>query len=118
MNWVEGTGEGLPCGTLAWVEHPVHGVVWAEKNYYTYKEPDAPEATRWYWIAFGLGEAFLIEEVMRFQVVTKPGSASEDWVTRAELIAALRAAETDTQHCFGIVSNAPCAIRFHLEKKP
>ncbi len=72
MKWTQGFGTELPKGALAWVEHPTHGVVWAEKDFYTNMDPGEPEVHVWVWCAYGFGDVFKLEEVTRYWLITKP----------------------------------------------
>jgi hypothetical protein len=72
--WQLGTGIGLPNGTLAWVDHPKHGIVWAELTYYVESDPGQSERTVWCWGAYGgsVGEILPAAEITRYQVVRRP----------------------------------------------
>ena len=72
MSWVEGCGYELPVDSLAWVDHPTHGIVWAEKDYYIETPAGGIDTTVWQWIAYGLGEAFGLEEVTRYWLIPEP----------------------------------------------
>jgi len=76
-KWIEGCGSDLPSGTLAWIDHPVLGIVWAEKEYYLDGAIDdngdagQPEK-QWNWYAYGVGVSFGIGEATRYWLIDKP----------------------------------------------
>lgn len=73
MSWIDGTGAGLPEGTLAWVQHPEHGVVWAELGYYTSDDGGRRRPSQhWTWTAYALGDAFHVDDVLRYWLIPKP----------------------------------------------
>jgi hypothetical protein len=115
-DWIEGCGEELPRGALAWVDHPKHGVVWAEKDFYTDEDEDRVETVMWTWCAYGCqtGDAFPLAEVTRYWLIEKPETPSR-WVTRQELVTHLR--KIGDAHNFGDVSGAARWLANLLEGK-
>lgn len=74
--WTEGCGADLPRDTLAWVEHPKYGVVWAVKESYIdmpgSDDHDSEEQEIFTWCAYAAGDAFELQEVTRYIVIEKP----------------------------------------------
>ncbi len=73
--WTTGGAALLPKGTLAWVDHPTHGIVWAELT--AYQENDTWELSLVWrdkpcWVAYGLGDGFPAGEETRYQVIARP----------------------------------------------
>lgn len=76
MTWVTGCGIDLPKDTLAWVDHPSLGVVWAVKDSYIVEpgadDHDSQRVEVFFWTAFAAGEAFELTEVTRHWVIERP----------------------------------------------